>query len=123
MKTVVKCPPDFLLYSRDFERLSRHKSKKSEILGRCGRRNMVRPYLKIWDWDLIFGQAVKEISSPGVRGPSDCFLAFYAMPKQPINQFKFSKAEKQLLKVYCPNIYILCLGLGCEWCLLLWLKR
>ena len=47
----------------------RHKSKKSEFLGRCGRQNMVRPYLKIWDWDLIFGRAVKEISSPGVRSP------------------------------------------------------
>ena len=47
----------------------RHKSKKSEILGRCGRQNMLRPYLKIWDWDLIFGCAVKVISSPGVRSP------------------------------------------------------
>jgi hypothetical protein len=26
----------------------RHKSKKSEILGRCGRQNMLRPYLKNW---------------------------------------------------------------------------
>ena len=26
---------------------------------------MLRPYLKIWDWDLIFGLAVK---APGVRG-------------------------------------------------------
>ena len=31
----------------------RHKSKKSEILGRCARQNMLWPYLKIWDWDLI----------------------------------------------------------------------
>ena len=29
----------------------RHKSKKSENLGRCGRQNMLRPYLKIWDWE------------------------------------------------------------------------
>ena len=28
---------------------------------------MLQPYLKIWDWDLIFGRAVKAISSPGVR--------------------------------------------------------
>ena len=28
---------------------------------------MLRPYLKIWDWDLNFGHAVKAISSPGVR--------------------------------------------------------
>ena len=43
----------------------RHKSEKSESLGQCGRQNI----LKIWDWDLIFGCAVKEISSPGVRSP------------------------------------------------------
>ena len=30
---------------------------------------MLRPYLKIWDWDLIFGRAVKALSSPGVRSP------------------------------------------------------
>ena len=47
----------------------RHKSKKSEILGRCGRQNMLRPYLKMWDWDLILGRAVKAISSLGVRSP------------------------------------------------------
>ena len=30
---------------------------------------MLRPYLKIWDWDWIFGYAVKAISSLGVRSP------------------------------------------------------
>ena len=30
---------------------------------------MLRPYLKIWDWELIFGRAVKTISSPGIRSP------------------------------------------------------
>ena len=43
--------------------------KTSENLGRCGRQNMLRPYLKIWEWELIFGRAVKAISSPGVRSP------------------------------------------------------
>ena len=47
----------------------RHKSKKSEILGGCGRQNMLWPYLKIWEWELILGRAVKAISSPGVRSP------------------------------------------------------
>ena len=47
----------------------RHKSKKFEKLGRYGRQNMLRPYLKIWDWDLILGRAVKAISSRGVRSP------------------------------------------------------
>ena len=31
--------------------------------------DMLRPYLKIWEWELIFGRAVKAISSPGVRSP------------------------------------------------------
>ena len=30
---------------------------------------MLRPNQKIWDWDLIFGRAVKAISSLGVRSP------------------------------------------------------
>ena len=47
----------------------RHKSKKSENLGRCGRQNMLRPYLKIWEREWIFGSAVKAISSLGVRSP------------------------------------------------------
>ena len=54
-------------HSRTTDTQWRHKSKNSENLGRCGRQNMLRPYLKIWDWDLIFGRAVKAISSPGVH--------------------------------------------------------
>ena len=42
----------------------RHKSKKSENLGRCGRQNMLRPYL-ICKWKLIFGCAMKDISLLG----------------------------------------------------------
>ena len=30
---------------------------------------MLRPYLKIWEWEWIFGRAVKVISSLGVRSP------------------------------------------------------
>ena len=43
----------------------RHKSE----MGRCGRQNMLWPYLKIWDWDWIFDRAVKAISSLGVLSP------------------------------------------------------
>ena len=46
-----------------------HKSKISEKLGQCGKQNMLRPYLKIWECELILGCAVKAISSPGVRSP------------------------------------------------------
>ena len=47
----------------------RHKSKITEKLGRCGRQNMLPPYLKIWEWEWIFGHAVKAICSLGVRSP------------------------------------------------------
>ena len=47
----------------------KEKSKKSENLGRCGRQNVLRPYLKIWNWDWIFGRALKTFSSLGVRSP------------------------------------------------------
>jgi hypothetical protein len=47
----------------------RHKSKKSENLGRCGRQNILWPYLKVWEWEWIFGRAVKAIFLLGVRIP------------------------------------------------------
>ena len=47
----------------------RHKSKISKKLGRCGRQNNLPPYLKIWDWDWIFGRAVKAISYLGIGSP------------------------------------------------------
>ena len=47
----------------------RLKSKISEKLGRCGRQNMLPQYLKIWEWEWIFGRAVKAISPLGVRSP------------------------------------------------------
>ena len=53
-------------------------------MGRCDRQNILRPYLKIWDWDLIFGRAVKAISSPGVE-----FLTF----RRPWHMFTLEKAE------------------------------
>ena len=56
-------------YSRTTDTQWQHKSKISENLGRCGRQNMLPPYLKIWDWDWVFGRAVKTISSLGVRSP------------------------------------------------------
>ena len=43
--------------------------KSSQKLGQCGRQNMLQPYLKIWDQDLILGRAVKAISSLGVGSP------------------------------------------------------
>ena len=47
----------------------KYKSSKSENLGRCGRQNMFRLYLKIREWELIFSCAVKAISSPCVGSP------------------------------------------------------
>ena len=56
-------------FTRTTDTQWRHKSKIYEKLGQCGRWNMLRPYLKIWDWDWIFGRAVKTVSSLGVRSP------------------------------------------------------
>ena len=58
---------EYLIRTRTTDTQWRHKSKKSENLGQCGRQNMLRPYLKIWEWEWILGRAVKTISSPGVR--------------------------------------------------------
>ena len=56
-------------WSRTTDTQWRLKSKVSEKLGRSGRQNMLRPYLKIWEWEWIFGRAVKAVSSLGVRSP------------------------------------------------------
>ena len=40
-----------------------------EKVGHSGRQNMLRPHIKIWDWDWIFGHAVKALFSLGVRSP------------------------------------------------------
>ena len=34
---------------------------------------MLWPYLKVWEWEWIFGHAVKAISSLGVRSPCSLF--------------------------------------------------
>ena len=60
----------YLSFCKSFNHgLYGHPMKKSENLGRCGRQNMLQPYLKIWDQDCIFSRAVKAISSLGVRSP------------------------------------------------------
>ena len=74
----------FSLDPRTTDTQWRHKSKISEKLGRCGRQNMLPPYLKIWEWEWIFGRAVKAISSLGVRSP--CY-----------NQIRWSKkSDKEI---------------------------
>ena len=45
----------------------RYESKISEKLGRYGRQNILWLYLKIWDWDWIFGRVVKVISCLGIH--------------------------------------------------------
>ena len=55
---------------------------------------MLRPYLKVWDWDLIFGCAVKVISSPGVRSP--CIFPSIRMGKR--------KAPHNIA-IHVPNLH------------------
>ena len=54
-------PPALLSYTRTTD------TKRN--LGRFDKQNILRPYLKMWNWELIFGRAVKSISSPDVRSP------------------------------------------------------
>ena len=42
--------------SRTTDSQWKHKSKKSENLGQCGRQSMLRLYLKIWFWAFQWGQ-------------------------------------------------------------------
>ena len=81
---------------RNTDTQRRHKSKKSEILGRCGKQNMLRRYLKIWDWDLIFSRAVKPISSLGV--PSPC-----CQPMQNFHNQPFPTCQHALSNIYSMN--------------------
>ena len=59
----------YQLQSRTTDTQWRQKSKISEKLGWCGRQNMLRSYLKTWEWELIFGSVVKAIFSLVVRSP------------------------------------------------------
>ena len=42
------------------------------------------PYLKIWDWELIFGRAVKAISSLFIRSPCIAVTAVYHRAGAPV---------------------------------------
>ena len=72
--------------SKDTDCQGRHKSKKSEKFGWCGRQDMLWPYLKICNWDLIFSHAVKVVLSPCPRALKIYWVGveswgFYVAPK------------------------------------------
>ena len=72
----------------------RHKSKISEKLGQCGRQNMLRPYLKIWGWDWIFGREVKAISS--LRPCPWCHIKFIYSEKATKILLNSSTSQKKV---------------------------
>ena len=90
----------------------RHKSKISEKLGRYGWQNMLRPYLKIWEWEWIFGRAVKTISSLGVRSPWQNGLKYFLKSHQNLDPISLWRARDNLWKevvwdsvnVYLPKV-------------------
>ena len=107
----VTCLTYFLARTKDTQK--RHKSKKSENFSRCGRQNMLWPYLKIWEWEWIFGRSVKAISSLGVCTP--CFLVLQRQngvlacmkSHQDNNSFLiliFSKLDKYYIILKCLNV-------------------
>ena len=75
----------------------RHKSKISEKLGRCGRQNMLPPYLKIWDW--IFGRAVKAVSPLDVRRP------WFSSSSIPQNSWSFWIGSKNYTGLFLSENY------------------
>ena len=82
----------------------RHISKKYENLGRCGRQNMLRPYLKIWDWEWIFGPAVLAISSLGIRSLL-LLLTPYFLFCLPWGQLRLLFFSKKLIQTIINNIF------------------
>ena len=79
----------------------RHRSKKSENLGRCGKQNMLWSYLKIGEWEWIFGCTVlKAISSLGVCSP---WLWLSRIGKKPIRYSNWLIPKNQHWYV-CKNI-------------------
>ena len=86
------------VFTTDTDTQWRHKSKKSENLGRCGRQNRLWPYLKIWEWEWIFGRAVKAISSPCVRSP---WFKSYTYNFEKVNHlYPHKPAERSLKAIY-----------------------
>ena len=71
-----------------------HKSKISEKFGRCGRQNMLRPYLKIREWEWIFGRAVRAIFCLGVRSLCVSPLKFKDLLVIGTHCFKFPAQAK-----------------------------
>jgi len=76
---------------------------------------MLRPYLKIWDWDWIFGRAVKAISSLGIRSPwSDPSLYFKQIISNYFPKFFIQLAPSSIYSCSIGHIleYVFC-HLGC----------
>ena len=65
---------------------------------------MLWPYLKIWECELIFGRAVKAISSPGVRSP--CANQYF-MTLMLRHYEKATKLEKNLPLVLTKRLFLL----------------
>ena len=91
------------IHSRTTDTQWRHKSKKPEKLGWCGRQNMLWPYFKIWDWDLIFGHAVKTISSLGVRSSWIHLLSgsVHGKSAEKLTLLKFKSSNTCFSQLYC----------------------
>ena len=89
----------------------RHKSKMSEKLSRCGRQSMLWLYLKIWDWNWIFGHAVKAISSLGILSPCSEELSGNAISSN-------MQGPAYILKIGLSSWTILPSGCGYLWTIL-----
>ena len=106
------------VHARTTDTQWRHKSKISEKLGRCGRENMLWPYLNIWEWEWIFGNTVKAISSLGIRsrwilvstkcgwkGEQNFWKTVGVIYGQPKSSLQLISGSWSLLLVFCYGVY------------------
>ena len=94
---------------------------------------MLWPYLNIWDWDWLFGRAVKAISSPGVRSPClDAYVNPCADKKTQLNhhfletclvfKYRYYLVMKPLIKNKYPLVLWVCpwTTSSGSWCVSFW---
>ena len=81
-------------------------------MGQCGRQNILRSYLKIWDWDLIFGR-VSVVRGHNTSVVSD-FIHFHLLPISYQNLLNFQAVARhscmELLNVYEEDLKSTCIN-------------
>ena len=79
---------------------------------------MLRPYLKILEWELIFGRAVKAISSSGILSPCLKALLLKIKAKKVVLSCRLSRFEIlssiAIMEAWRQNVQLVSLDLNCS---------